>query len=40
MDFDFTTETITPDVTSILTIGGTGGVEISVGTTAERPVLH
>jgi hypothetical protein len=37
MDFDFTTETITPDVTSILTIGGVGGIEISVGTTAERP---
>jgi len=38
MDFDFTTETITPDVTSILTIGGTGGIEISVGTTGERPI--
>lgn len=37
MDFDYTTETITPDNTNILTIGGTGGLEISVGTTAERP---
>jgi hypothetical protein len=38
MDFDFTTETITPDATGILTIAGTGGVEISVGTTGERPL--
>lgn len=38
MDFDFTTETITPDSTNILTIGGNGGLEIPVGTTAERPV--
>lgn len=38
MDFDYTTETITPDATNILTIGGTGGIEISVGTTAQRPV--
>jgi len=39
MDFDFTTETITPDATGILTIAGAGGVEISVGTTGERPLL-
>lgn len=38
MDFDFTTETITPDSTNILTIGGSGGLEISIGSTAERPV--
>ncbi len=38
MDFDFTTETITPEITNVLTIGGTGGLELSVGTTAERPV--
>lgn len=38
MDFDFTTETITPDTTNILTIGGAGGIEISIGTTAQRPV--
>jgi len=38
MDFDFTTETITPDVTTVLTIGSTGGIEISVGTTGERPL--
>lgn len=37
MDFDFTTETITPDSTNILTIGGTGGLEVPVGTTAQRP---
>ena len=38
MDFDYTTETITPDNTNILTIGGTGGLELSVGTTGDRPV--
>jgi len=38
MDFNFTTETITPDATNVLTIGGTGGLEISIGTTAQRPV--
>jgi hypothetical protein len=37
MDFDYTTETITPDTTNILTIAGTGGLELPVGTTAERP---
>ena len=38
MDFDFTTETITPDSTGILTISGTGGLEIPIGTSADRPV--
>lgn len=38
MDFDFTTETITPDNTNLLTIGGTGGLEIPVGDTATRPI--
>lgn len=38
MDFDFSTETITPELTNILTIGGTGGVEFPIGTTAQRPV--
>jgi hypothetical protein len=37
MDFDFTTETITPDSTSILTIGGTGALELPVGTTGQEP---
>ena len=37
MDFDFTTETITPDNTNILTIGGNGGLELPPGTTAQRP---
>jgi len=37
MDFDFTTETITPDTTNILTIGGTGGLEFPLGSTAQRP---
>lgn len=37
MDFDYTTETITPDNTSILTIGGAGGIEVPFGTTAQRP---
>ena len=37
MDFDFSTETITPDNTALLTIGGTGAIEVPVGTTANRP---
>lgn len=37
MDFDFTTETITPDLTQILTIGGNAGLEIPFGDTAARP---
>lgn len=37
MDFDFTTETITPDSTSILTIGGTGALEVPAGSTAQQP---
>jgi hypothetical protein len=37
MDFDFTTETIKPDNTGLITIGGTQGVEIPAGTTAQRP---
>jgi hypothetical protein len=37
MDFDFTTETITPDSTSILTIGGNGALELPVGTTGQQP---
>jgi hypothetical protein len=38
MDFDYSTETITPDNTAILTIGGAGAIEVPVGTTANRPV--
>ncbi len=38
MDFDFTTETITPDSTTILTIGGTGALELPTGSTAQEPV--
>ena len=37
MDFDFTSETITLDETSILTIGGTGALELPSGTTAQEP---
>lgn len=38
MDFDFTTETITPDQSALLTIGGTGAIEVPTGSTANRPV--
>ena len=38
MDFDFTTETITPDQSTLLTIGGNGAIEVPIGTTANRPV--
>ena len=38
MDFDFTTETITPDNTEILTIGGFGALEIPSGTTLQQPI--
>ena len=37
MDFDFATETITPDNTTLLTIGGTGAIEVPLGNTANRP---
>lgn len=37
MDFDFTTETITPDLTQILTIGGNAGLELPEGGTSARP---
>lgn len=38
MDFDYTTETITPEITNLLTVGGTGAFELPYGTTLERPV--
>jgi hypothetical protein len=38
MDFNFSTETITPDETDILTIGGTGAIELPTGGTSARPV--
>jgi len=37
MDFDFTTETITPDSTTLLTIGGNGAIEVPLGNTSNRP---
>ncbi len=37
MDFDYNLETITPDLTSILTIGGTGCLQLPSGTTAQEP---
>ena len=37
MDFDYTSETIAPTLTNFLTIGGTGGTGITIGTTAQRP---
>lgn len=38
MDFDYSNETITPDNTNLLTIGGNGAFELPFGTTAQRPV--
>jgi hypothetical protein len=38
MYFDYTTETITPESTGMITFGGVQGVEIPTGTTAQRPV--
>lgn len=38
MQFDHTTETIHPNLTSLLTIAGAGAIEIPTGTTEERPV--
>ena len=38
MDFDFSLETIIPDNTTLLTIGGPGALELPSGTTAQRPV--
>lgn len=37
MDFDFTTDTLTPISTTILGIGGTGALDIPAGSTAQRP---
>jgi hypothetical protein len=37
MDFDISSDTITPLLLPYLTIGGTGGVLVPVGTTAQRP---
>lgn len=38
MEFDHSTETISPDDTvPIITIGGTGGLKLPVGTTLDRP---
>lgn len=39
MDFDNSTDTITPDAVgdAVITIAGTGGLKVPVGTTAERP---
>ena len=36
MNFDHSTDTIIPDNTNILTIGGTSGLELPTGTTAQR----
>lgn len=38
MDFDFTAEKITPDNTNVLTVGGTGALEVPLGPTSERPI--
>jgi len=38
MDFNYDTETITPESTGTITIGGTGALDLPNGTTAERPV--
>lgn len=38
MQLDFTTDTITPDVSTALAVGGTGSLVLPVGTTAQRPV--
>lgn len=37
MQFDFSTNTITPDLTTLLSIGGVGALQLASGTTAERP---
>lgn len=39
MDFDYTTETITPEITSILTIAGKGALELPSGLTSDQPTL-
>src|SRR5271167_3119846 len=37
MNFDYETETITPETTGVITIGGNQGIEIPAGTTTQRP---
>jgi len=38
MQFDHTTETITPDLTNILTVGGSGAIELPSGPSQARPL--
>lgn len=37
MDFDFNLETITPDLTTVLTVAGTGCLQLPSGTTGQQP---
>ena len=37
MQFDCSTDTIAPDLTTLLLIGGTGALQLTSGTTAQRP---
>lgn len=37
MQIDYTSDTITPDVTTVLAVGGTGGLVLSTGSTVQRP---
>lgn len=39
MQIDYTNDTITPDVSTTLVVGGTGGILVAIGTTAQRPSL-
>ena len=38
MDFDYTTETITPDVSTVLIVGGKGALNLPLGNnTGDQP---
>ena len=38
MEFDHSREAITPDLTELLTIGGSGGLELPTGSVGQRPI--
>ncbi len=38
MQFDHSTESIDPNLTEVLTVVGTGAIELPIGNTAQRPI--
>lgn len=40
MEFDHSTDTISPDDQAVITFGGTGAIVLPMGTTSERPPVQ